>query len=81
MRAWLSASVRRASTQRASSGPVIRQSAVTALRIEAIARHGLPQLDVPVGASAGGGAAFDGAVEGRGTPADGDEEARGGSGA
>lgn len=40
-RASLSVSVRRASTHLASSGPVIRQSASTARRIEPSARHGL----------------------------------------
>lgn len=86
MRDWLSASVRLASTQRASSAPVIRQSAVTARRIEAMARHGLAQLTVPGGASAGGGAeAFFGgaAAEGRAAPPAGGDVAGalGGSGA
>ncbi len=76
MRDWLSVSVRFASTQRVSSAPVMRQSAMTARRIEAMARHGPPQLAVPVGASAGGGAEafFGGATEGRATPAAGGED-------
>jgi hypothetical protein len=69
MRAWLSARVRLASTQRVSSSPVMRQSAVTARRIDAMARHGLPQLDVPA-ASAGGGGAAAFEVDGR-APAEG----------
>ena len=85
MRVWLSVSVRLASTQRASSAPVMRQSAVTARRIEAMARHGLPQLVVAVGASAGAGTDdFFGVADGRAAPAaDGEDVpvALGGSGA
>ena len=86
MRVWLSVSVRLASTQRASSAPVMRQSAVTARRIEAMARHGLPQLVVPAGASAGVGTDdfLGGEGYGRAAPAEDDEDvpvALGGSGA
>lgn len=54
----LSTSVRFASEQRASSLPVMRQSAVTARRIDASARQGLPQRSSASGraASAAGGA-------------------------
>jgi hypothetical protein len=78
MRVWLSESVRFASTHRVSSSPVIRQRAVTARRIEAMARHGLPQLGLLAGDSAGDGRVADdgGAGEGRGTP-----PAEGGGGA
>lgn len=86
MRVWLSVSVRLASTQRASSAPVMRQSAVTARRIDAMARHGLPQLVVPGAASAGVGTDdfFGDAADGRVAPAEGVEDvpvALGGSGA
>lgn len=59
MRPWLSTSVRFASTQRVSPSPVIRQSAVTARRIEASARHGLAQLGAGREESAAGGRVVD----------------------
>ena len=71
MRAWLSESVRLASTHRVSSVPVMRQSAVTARRIDWMARQGLPQLDVLAGASAGEGRVARGAFDGRAGPAEG----------
>ena len=62
MRVVFSPSVRRASTQRSSVSPVIRQRASTARFIEARARHGLPQVSSgrssrPVAALWGAGAA------------------------